>query len=94
MTGSREASTSSERLKVSVYFLTLDAMLSELNRRFADKNLEYTKAIQACSPQSQSFLEPSAIKTLAESYTLDVQPLSIECSRKANSCWKTHGMYQ
>ena len=46
-TGSRETSTSSERLKVSVYFPILDAMLSELNRRFADKNLEYMKAIQA-----------------------------------------------
>ena len=96
-TGSRETAASSEQLKVSVYFLILDAMLSELNRRFADKNLEYMKAIQVCSPQSQSFLEPSTIKTLAESYALDVQPLSIECSRAkqtlAGNTWNVSVMF-
>ena len=70
----------SEHLKVSIYFPILDAMLSELDCRFAEKNLEHMRSIQACSPHSPNFLRPNSIRTLAESYGLDMGSLSVECS--------------
>ena len=39
-TGSREGLITSEHLKISIYFSILDAMLSELDCRFVEKNLE------------------------------------------------------
>ena len=78
--GSREAMSTSEQFEVSVYFPILDAMLSELQRRFADKNLELMRAIQSCSPKSPHFLQPDKLLTLANSYGLDVSSLSMECS--------------
>ena len=50
--GSRDGLMTSELLKISVYFPILDAMLSELDHRFAEKNLEHMRSIQACSPGS------------------------------------------
>ena len=79
-TGSREGLMASEHLKISIYFPIFDAMLSELDRRFAEKNLEHMRSIQACSPSSPNFLKPNSIRTLAESYGLDMGSLSIECS--------------
>ena len=55
-TGSRETMTTSEQFKISLYFPILDAMLSELQRRFADKNLQLMRAIQSCTPKSPHFL--------------------------------------
>ena len=78
--GSRDGLMTSEHLKVSVYFPILDAMLSELDRRFAEKNLEHMRSIQACSPCSPNFLRPNSIRTLAESYGLDMGSVSVECS--------------
>ena len=78
--GSRDGFMTSEHLKVSVYFPILDAMLSELDRRFAEKNLEHMRSIQVCSPRSPNFLRPNSIRTLAESYGLDMGSLSVECS--------------
>lgn len=78
-TGFRETVMTCDQLKVSLYFPILDAMLSELDRRFAEKNLDHMRAIQACSPSSD-FLQPNSILTLAESYGLDVDSLTVECS--------------
>ena len=55
-------------------------MISELQHRFADKNLEHMKAVGACSPDSPQFLEPKILLPLAESYGLDTNLLSIECT--------------
>ena len=79
-TGSREAVMTGEHLKISIYFPILDSMLSEIDCRFAEKNLEHMRAIQACSPRSPNFLEPNSVLILAESYGLDIDSLSIECS--------------
>ena len=38
------------------------------------------RSIQACSPRSPNFLRPNRIRTLAESYGLDMGSLSVECS--------------
>ena len=79
-TGSRQELMTSEHLKISIYFPILDAILSELDRRFAEKNLEHMRCIQACSPRSPNFLRPNSIRTLAESYSLDMASLCVECS--------------
>lgn len=79
-TGFRETVMTCDQLKDSLYFPILDAMLSELDRRFAEKNLDHMRAIQACSPSSSDFLQPNSILTLAESYGLDVDSLTVECS--------------
>ena len=78
--GSREILTTSEQFRISLYFPILDAMISELQHRFADKNLEHMKAVGACSPDSPNFLEPKSLLPLAESYGLDTNLLSIECT--------------
>ena len=79
-TGSRERIMTSEHLKISIYLPILDAMLTELDCRFAEKNLEHMRSIQVCSPHCPNFLKPSSIRTLADSYGLDMESLSIECS--------------
>ena len=75
-TRSRVGLMASEHLKISIYFPVLDAMLSELDHRFAE-NLEYMRCIQAYGPRS---LRPNSIRTLAECYGLDMGSLSVECS--------------
>lgn len=78
-TGSRDVMTSSAHFKISIYFPILDAMLSELQRRFNDKNLEQMKGIQSCNPQSNHFLQPDKLIPLANSYGLDHSSLAMEC---------------
>ena len=56
-----------------------DISISELQHRFADKNLEHMKSVGACSPDSPHFLEPKILLSLAEPYGLDTNLLSIEC---------------
>ncbi len=79
-TGSREELITSDQFKISLYFPILDAMLSELKRRFTDKNLEHMRAIQSCSPQSPHFLQSDKLFPLANSYSLDIDSLSMECT--------------
>ena len=79
-TGSRDVLSTSEQFKISVYFPILDAMLSELDHRFTDKNLELMRAIQACHPQSIHFLQQDKVLPLANSYSLNSDCLSMECS--------------
>ena len=75
---SRDGLMISEHLKVSIYFPILDAILSELDHRFAEKKLEHMRSIQAYSPCSPNFLRPNSIRTLAESYEW-TRALSVEC---------------
>lgn len=42
-TGSREGELTSDHPKVSIYFPILDSMVSEIDHRFAEKNLEHMK---------------------------------------------------
>ena len=70
----------SEQLKVTLYPPVLDTMLSELERRFSNKNLMHMRAIQTCAPGSPNFLESDHIAPLTDSYGLDKSALPIECS--------------
>ena len=68
--GHREAPpiNCSEHFKVTLYFAVLDAFLSELKKRFDSKNLQIMKSVQACSPQSTSFLQSDDLSGLTEAY--------------------------
>lgn len=79
-TGSREVVTTREQFKISLYSPILDAMFSELQRRFTNKNLELMRAIQACTPQSPHFLQSEKLFPSADSYSLNTDSLSVECS--------------
>ena len=70
----------SEHFKTSIYFPVLDAMLSELERRFTDKNLMHMRAVQACAPRSPHFLESDQLAPLADSYGLNKSTLDMECT--------------
>lgn len=81
-TGSRDVpqqSNISQHIKCSVYYPVLDCILAEMDRRFSKENLEHMKAIQACSPSSDYFLNVSYITPLASTYGLDTELLSTEC---------------
>ena len=78
-TGARFIFTS-DHFKNTLYLPVLDTMLSELQRRFSDKNLKHMRAVQAFSPNSAHFLDASHLGTLADSYSLDKSTLVMECS--------------
>ena len=59
-----------KNFKINFYFPVLDAFLSELCRRFDDKNTALMQAIQACNPVSKDFLSPSALKPLVSLYNI------------------------
>ena len=76
--GSRENISTGDGYKVNIYFPVLDSFLVELKERFNSQNGEIMKAIQACSPQSSSFLDPTSLIALTENYELDHSSLSME----------------
>ena len=55
--GSRRSLNSVELYKVNVYYQVLNTFISEMKRRFTTQNFEIMKAIQACSPDSDMFLD-------------------------------------
>ena len=66
--------------KVSVYFPILDSILSELKKRFDNKNISLMKAVQCCSPSSADFLEMDKLMPLVDSYGfIDKHLLQMEC---------------
>ena len=79
-TGHRESLNSSESLKTNIYFPVLDHILSEIDRRFTQTNLDLMKSLQACHPLSSNFLEPSQLNPLASLYSLSTDLLATECT--------------
>ena len=77
-TGSMEVWTTNQQFKVALYYPILDAFLTELKRRFNDRNVNIMRAIQACSPVSTHFLELDYLQPLADCYDLDCVALRIE----------------
>lgn len=77
-TGSREVYSSSESYKIHFYYSVLDTFIAQLKHRFTRENLMLMKAIQACSPQSQQFLEPEELKHIVELYELNKTDVMIE----------------
>ena len=77
-TGSRQSLSCSDDYKITMYFPVLDAFLSEMSRRFDDKNIDIMRAIQACDPLSKNFLSLSALLPLVEAYDLDKDTIDME----------------
>ena len=77
-TGHRESLNSSESLKTNIYFPVLDHILSEIDCRFTQTNLDLMKSLQACHPSSSNFLEPSQLNPLASLYSLSTDLLATE----------------
>ena len=80
-TGSRHIATSLEQYKVDLYYPVLDSFLAEINHRFTSQNVQLMKAIQACSPHSNNFLDPESLTTISEAYCLDGDSIRIEARR-------------
>ena len=83
--GSRGIPECSSQLKTELFFPVIDAFSVELRRRFDDKNIDIMKGIQACHPHSNTFLSFSALKPLADIYSLaDSQTLvgELEVARR------------
>ena len=70
----------SHDIKISVYYPILDSILSEIKKRFDNKNVDLMKAVQSCSPLSSEFLEMDRLMPLVESYGfIDKDLLRMEC---------------
>lgn len=80
-TGSRDVPQQSicQHIKCSVYYPVLDCILAEMDRRFSKENLELMKAIQACSPSSDNFLDVTCLIPIVSCYGLNTELLRTEC---------------
>ena len=76
--GSRQSLSCSDDYKTSMYFPILDSFLSEMSRRFDDKNIDIMRAVQACNPLSLNFLSLPALLPLVEAYDLDKDTTDME----------------
>ena len=79
--------TSGNQLKITFYFPVLDSILTELSRRFSDEALQIMRAVQCCSPTSESFLEAAELLPLIQQYNLEIDGnvLNIECTHARNT---------
>ena len=78
--GSRKKITYIEQCKVNVYYQVIDSFISEINRRFTTRNLEIMKAIHACSPDSNMFLDPDCLLPMVDAYSLDRYSIRLEAT--------------
>lgn len=81
-TGTRNTvdnTNNSQNLKVLLYYPVLDAMITELQKRFDSKNLELMRAFQCCVPESPHFLEIDHLLPVVAFYKLNKDSLSMEC---------------
>ena len=77
-TGSRQSLSCSDDYKTSMYFPVLDSFLSEISRRFDDKNIDIMRAVQACNPLSKNFISLPALLPLVEAYDLGKDTIDME----------------
>lgn len=77
-TGSRDALSCSNSYKTKLYFPIIDTFLSEISRRFDEKNINIMHAIQACNPLAKNFLVPNVLLPLIEIYGLDQEMVELE----------------
>lgn len=77
--GYRNPNSCSDSMKINVYFPVLDHMLFELERRFSSKNLDLMRAVDACSPSSDNFLDSSLLSSFASLYGICSDRVENEC---------------
>ena len=76
--GTRPHASCSDDCKKTIYFPVLDAFLSEMSRRYDEKNIGIMRALQACHPLSNNFFSSSALIPLIDAYNLDEEAINVE----------------
>lgn len=80
--GNRQQLQEASDYRHQVYFPVLDSFLAEMNRRFSDESTVIMKAVQACTPGSDTFFDPVAIEKFCQFYNIDLSVQSeIEVAR-------------
>ena len=74
----RDGSSNSDDYKISLYYPVIDSLLSELKQHFSDKNKDIMRALQACCPASDHFLDNSHLHPLLPTCILDLEALRSE----------------
>ena len=77
-TGVRDRGSTSDNYKISLYYPVLDSFLSELKRRFTNKNKAIMQALQTCCPTSCHFFDINHLQPLITTYNLDLEALRSE----------------
>ena len=81
--GNRQQFEGASDYRCYVYFPVLDSFIAEMNRRFSDESTTIMKAVQACTPGSDTFFDPMAIEQFCQFYDVDLSIQSeIEVARK------------
>ena len=57
----RDIKSTSSEFEVAVYFPILDSIISEMHKRFDNKNIVLIKAVNSCNLTSLSFLETEKV---------------------------------
>ena len=77
----RDIKSTSSEFEVAVYFPILDLMISEMHKRFDNKNIALMKAVNSCNLTSLSFLETEKVLPKAEANNFfDKTLLRKECT--------------
>ena len=69
-----------EEYWTDVYYITLDAMIHEMNERFSELNLSLLKALDALIPNSDLFLNLSTLKPFLSQYDICEAAVEAEIS--------------
>ena len=87
-TGHREVPTEVANLKTSVYYPVLDLLISDMKKRFNEKNMMLLKSIDACAPDSNSSLNADVLLPMAKFYNIDLSTFHME-DTLAKHCLET-----
>ena len=69
--GERQQLMEASEYRCNVYYQVLDSFLAEMNSRFSDESTILMKAVQPCTPGSESFFNPDAIEPCCQFYDID-----------------------
>lgn len=70
--------STSEHLKITLFYPMLDAFILELNKQFSFENIQIMQAIQACNPKSDNFLNSDKLVGIAQKYNIDTETMNEE----------------
>jgi len=79
-TGHRELPREVDNLKTCVYYPILELLISDMKKKFNEKNMMLLKSIHACAPDSNSFLDVDVLLPMAKFYNLDLSTFNMEAT--------------
>lgn len=77
--GHRETLSCKDSIKINIYYPAFDHILSEMESRFSNSNLDLMRAVDACNPSSCNFLDSSLLIKLGSLYGIETKDLQSEC---------------